>query len=534
MDHENWLSQVFVSAANKNSSTDSNSNKKATGVTPKPQPEAEATSKRDARYAHDMAQAELMRGGARSSGGSRTTSPKSMAELTADDYRLGIQGLEKAQSYRRQGDLEAALKLYELSIELLLRYIKGGTAGDERAAIETKIHTALSEAEHVKTNLQKKKKNQPFKKPQLESSSSLNALSNALSSVLNYSATKPTSPQQNRRSPTAAGAAAKLRGSTTSPRQPTTTSSGATNAASSELRRTILSDFYVPPSDIQKTTWDDIAGLETVKQSLQETAILPLVRPDLFTGLRKPQNILLYGPPGTGKTLLAKAAAHESGSHLFVVSSSAVTSKFMGESEKLVRTLFQVARELAPCIVLLDECDALLSTRKGDNSEHEASRRMKTEFFVQMDGIRSEGSSTDHHVLLIGCSNCPWDIDPAALRRFPRRIFVPLPDSDARRGLIQYLLKKTGKHSLTSRHVSTLVKRTNGFSGSDITSIASEASFGPLRDLGGMDKIRDVRPENVRPVSLKDFEAVLDQTTNSISDAMLQRYDEWKKQQAAS
>ena len=173
-----------------------------------------------------------------------------------------------------------------------------------------------------------------------------------------------------------------------------------------------MTEFYVPPSDLQRTTWDAVAGLEIVKQSLQETAILPLVRPDLFTGLRTPQNILLYGPPGTGKTMLVRAAAHESGSHLFVVTSSAVTSKFMGEAEKLVRTLFQVARELAPCILFLDEMDALLSIRKGDGSEHEASRRMKTEFMVQMDGIRgnannstSDEEKTSHHVLLIGCTN---------------------------------------------------------------------------------------------------------------------------------
>lgn len=294
-----------------------------------------------------------------------------------------------------------------------------------------------------------------------------------------------------------------------------------------------MSEFYVPPSDLQQTTWDDIAGLETVKQSLQETAILPLIRPDLFTGLRRPQHILLYGPPGTGKTMLVRAAAHESGSNLFAVTSSAVTSKFLGEAEKLVRTLFRVARELAPAILFLDEMDALLSTRRGDSTEHEATRRMKTEFMVAMDGIRSHSDETSH-VLLIACTNCPWDVDPAVLRRFPRRIYVPLPDSEARRGLIQHLLKKTGKHSLTSRQISTLVKRTEGFSGSDISAIASEAAFGPLRALGGMDAIRNCRPEDVRPVQLRDFEAVLDKATNSVTDSMLRRFEQWKSQQAAS
>jgi len=536
MDHENWVSQIAGS-----STTDSNDD----GTASKPQheeqtrPSSSSEVTRDSRYAHDMAQAKLMRGGgARSSSARRVVSPKS-TELTEEDYRLGIQGLERAQMYRRQGDLQEALKLYELSIELLLRYLKC-CSGKEKAAIETRVHTALSEAEHVKTNLQKNaKKQSTASRPQQQQSSSFQSLSNALASVLNTTTkkatTKPksstialnTKPVPQRRSPTGAS----VRRTNTQQLQATTNQ--ASSDAGTELRRIVLSDFYVPPSDLQKTTWSDVAGLESVKQSLQETAILPLIRPDLFTGLRKPQSILLYGPPGTGKTMLVRAAAHESGSHFFVVTSSAVTSKFLGEAEKLVKTLFQVAHELAPSILFLDEMDALLSVRKSDSSEHEASRRMKTEFMVQIDGIRST-SETTNHVLLIGCTNCPWDVDPAVLRRFPRRIFVPLPDADARRGLIQYLLKKAGKHSLTSRHVSTLVKRTEGFSGSDITSIASEASFGPLRSLGGMDKIRDVRSEDVRPVMLKDFEAVLEQTTNSISEAQLQRYDEWKRQQAAS
>ena len=492
------------------------------------------------RYAHDMAQANLMRG-ASSSSASRRSSAKQSKELTADDKRLGLQGLERAQTYRRQGDLEAALKLYELSLELLIRYLKNCASGEERSIVETKIHAALSEAEHIKTSLLKKtattKQSSSSEAPSsLLADSSLQSISSALTSVLNTG--KNTTRTRNAKPPTTMSSKAAVTRPVPLGSSPMNTAArsipAAMDAAATELRRTILSEFYVPPSDLQETTWDDVAGLDAVKRSLQETAILPLVRPDLFTGLRRPQNILLYGPPGTGKTMLVRAAAHESGSSLFVVTSSAVTSKFLGEAEKLVRSLFRVARELAPAILFLDEMDALLSTRRSDGGEHEATRRMKTEFMVQMDGIRGSSDDETSHVLLIACTNCPWDVDPAVLRRFPRRIYVPLPDTEARRGLIQYLLKKTGKHSLTSRQISTLVKRTDGFSGSDITAIASEASFGPLRALGGMEAIRDCRPEDVRPVQLRDFEAVLEQTTNSVTDRMLRRYEEWKQQQAAS
>ena len=180
----------------------------------------------------------------------------------------------------------------------------------------------------------------------------------------------------------------------------------------------IKTELYVDHSQLESTSWDDIAGLETAKQSLQETAILPLIRPDLFIGLRKPQNILLYGPPGTGKTMLVKAVAKESESLLFVCTASSLTSKWHGESEKLLRTLFQVARAAAPSIIFLDEVDALLSSRKSGDGEHEASRRFKTEFMTQVDGIvngvtRDDDDDDDvkNHLLLIACTNCPWDVD---------------------------------------------------------------------------------------------------------------------------
>jgi spastin len=132
-------------------------------------------------------------------------------------------------------------------------------------------------------------------------------------------------------------------------------------------------------------TWDDIAGLSFAKQTLQEAVILPNLRPDLFTGLRAPpRGVLLFGPPGTGKTLLAKAVATESGFAFFSIAASSVTSKFLGEGEKLMKGLFGVARRLEPAVIFFDEIDALMSARK--DNEHEASRRIKTEFMTQVRG----------------------------------------------------------------------------------------------------------------------------------------------------
>jgi fidgetin-like protein 1 len=294
---------------------------------------------------------------------------------------------------------------------------------------------------------------------------------------------------------------------------------------------------------MEQTHWDDIAGLATVKQSLQEVAILPLIRPDLFTGLRRTQNILLYGPPGTGKTMLVRAVAVESQSHLFVCSAAVVTSKWLGEAEKMVRRLFQIAHEIAPAIIFIDEIDALLSSRKSDGSggEHEASRRLKTEFMVQMDGLATQTTTSPTtaggggQVLIVGCTNTPWDVDSAVLRRLQRRIFVPLPDDDAREALIRNLLNRAGKHSITSsRQIATLVKRTHGFSCSDISAMAAEASFGPLRELGGLSAMKNVSASAVRPVQLRDFETVLDSATKSVNETQLRKYDQWQSDQAAT
>jgi vacuolar protein-sorting-associated protein 4 len=163
--------------------------------------------------------------------------------------------------------------------------------------------------------------------------------------------------------------------------------------------------------------WDDVAGLEGAKQALKEAVILPIKFPQLFTGKRKPwKGILLYGPPGTGKSFLAKAVATEADSTFFSMSSSDLVSKWQGESEKLVKQLFEMAREAKPSIIFIDEVDSLATARS--EGESEASRRIKTEFLVQMDGV----GSTQGGVLVLGATNVPWELDPAIRRRFQKRV----------------------------------------------------------------------------------------------------------------
>lgn len=179
--------------------------------------------------------------------------------------------------------------------------------------------------------------------------------------------------------------------------------------------------------DKPNVRWTDVAGLEAAKAALKEAVILPIKFPNLFTGKRSPwKGILLFGPPGTGKTYLAKAVATEADSTFLSVSSSDLVSKWMGESERLVKQLFSMARELRPAIIFVDEIDSLCGAR--GEGESEASRRIKTEFLVQMQGV---GNDT-RGILVLGATNTPWALDPALRRRFERRIYIPLPDKDAR------------------------------------------------------------------------------------------------------
>jgi len=224
--------------------------------------------------------------------------------------------------------------------------------------------------------------------------------------------------------------------------------------------------------------WDDVAGLETAKQLLKEAVILPIKFPQLFQGKRKPwTGILLYGPPGTGKSYLAKAVATEANnSTFFSVSSSDLVSKYVGESEKLVKELFELARDKKPSIIFIDEIDSL-GSKRGDN-EQDNTRRIKTEFLVQMQGV---GKNTEG-VLTLGATNCPWDLDPALRRRFTKRVYIPLPEKDARKTMFRVHIGDTA-NNLKDNDYEVLAEKTPGFSGSDISGIVQDALMEPVRDM---------------------------------------------------
>merc|ERR1719229_1274320 len=265
-------------------------------------------------------------------------------------------------------------------------------------------------------------------------------------------------------------------------------------------------------------------GLANVKLALYETIILPALRPELFTGLRTPTGgLLLFGPPGNGKTMIAKCVAAGCQSTFFSISASSITSKFVGDAERIMRTLFNLARDKAPSIIFIDEIDSMLTARGGKN-EAESSRRIKTEFLIQFDGVQKAADS-EKSVLCIGATNLPDQLDEAVLRRFGKRIMVPLPDADTRRGILRMLMSKQ-KTQLSAADYEHVVERCDGYSCSDLSTLCKDAAMGPVRALGA--KILELNSTaDMPPIELKHFQGALKNVRPSLTDQSLDYFTDW-------
>lgn len=237
--------------------------------------------------------------------------------------------------------------------------------------------------------------------------------------------------------------------------------------------------------------WDDVAGLQGAKDALQEAVIMPVRFPHLFVGKRSPwKGILLYGPPGTGKSYLAKAVATEASNSTFIsVSSSDLVSKWQGESERLVKSLFEIARARKPTIIFIDEVDSLCSARS--DSESESARRIKTEFLVQMQGVNQDNEG----ILVLGATNIPWNLDAAFIRRFEKRIYIPLPEEHARVKMLKLNLGDN-HHEVKEGDFKRMGRETDGYSGSDISILIRDALMAPIRKVQSATHFKKVRGEH--------------------------------------
>ena len=286
-----------------------------------------------------------------------------------------------------------------------------------------------------------------------------------------------------------------------------------------EMDEKIESEIMVANPGVK---FDDIIGMKEMKRILYEIIVVPTIRPDLFTGIRKPQRgILLFGPPGTGKTMIAKAIASECQSTFFNISASSLTSKWVGESEKTVKSLFKLAYKKAPSIIFIDEIDSILSKR--NENENEATKRLKTEFLIQFDGL---GSNTNARLLVIAATNRPMDLDEALLRRLPKRVYCGPLDEEGRFDFIKKVINRV-ETKLSDYDIQEVAKMTNGYSNSDLKELCKEAAFQPVRELT-MEQI--LRINKFRPLVKRDLVKAVNKIRGTLSHKVINELLEWNRQ----
>ena len=271
-----------------------------------------------------------------------------------------------------------------------------------------------------------------------------------------------------------------------------------------------------------KVNWDEVVGLDVAKKAVKEAIVYPVQRPDLFP-LGWPRGILLFGPPGCGKTLLAAAVATEIDANFYSIDAASIMSKWLGEAEQNVAKLFGSARKSAtdgkPAIVFVDELDSLMGAH---SNEVGGEIRVRNQFLKEMDGIVDKGKNL--HVYVIGATNKPWDLDWAFIRRFQKRILVPLADSATR--LNMFKVYTSTLQIASDVELDELARLSEGFSGSDIRDVCQSAQLSLIGEFFESGKAMD-KAANPRALTMADFRQILEERKPSVSLDMLTAYNRW-------
>ncbi|MGI0102843.1 MAG: CDC48 family AAA ATPase [Nitrosotalea sp.] len=267
-----------------------------------------------------------------------------------------------------------------------------------------------------------------------------------------------------------------------------------------EVKPSALREVLV---QVPNVTWEDVGGLESLKNELYEAVEWPLKHKEAFeyTGVKTPKGVMLYGPPGTGKTLIAKAVAHTTESNFISIKGPELLSKWVGESEKGVREVFRKARQAAPCIIFLDELDALAPSRSSGSSDSHVTERIVSQLLTEIDGLEEL-----HDVLVIGATNRVDLIDSALLRpgRFDRILEVPLPDLKGREHIFKIHTKNKPLES--NIDFAKLVELADGFSGAEIDGVCNRAAMSAIRRYvnNGKKSVKSIK------ITQEDFESAIE------------------------